>query len=229
MTQEQRRKTKEALGFYGHGRRILAGKMNIGEVEAVTLPDGGKALIGEPVFLWNEGGDALRFSVPVRALDEQGRMLRVSVARGCMASSGGKPGEGVELNVSLPGRHGLFRLNSAEAVVVTGADMRARQALALEFSLPVSAREARKALSVRLLPRQLKPHQCHEGGPGVRQVVEGVRRDGDGPGEGARQKLSGEQQHVQADAHNPAEDAVGPAGLRLFPGRVRFDKQPRQQ
>lgn len=121
---------------------------------SAMLPDGGKALIGEPVFLWNEGGDALRFSVPVRALDEQGRMLRVSVARGCMASSGGKPGEGVELNVSLPGRHDLFRLNSAEAVVVTGADMRARQALALEFSLPVSAREARKALSVRLLPRQ---------------------------------------------------------------------------
>ena len=93
---------------------------------SAMLPDGGKALIGEPVFLWNEGGDALRFSVPVRALDEQGRMLRVSVARGCMASSGGKPGEGVELNVSLPGRHDLFRLNSAEAVVVTGADMRAR-------------------------------------------------------------------------------------------------------
>ena len=88
---------------------------------------------------------------------------------------------------------------------------------------------AEGVFGVRLLPRQLKPHQCHEGGPGVRQVVEGVRRDGDGPGEGARQKLSGEQQHVQADAHNPAEDAVGPAGLRLFPGRVRFDKQPRQQ
>ena len=36
---------REALGFYGHGRRILAGKMNIGEVEAVTLPDGGKAIV----------------------------------------------------------------------------------------------------------------------------------------------------------------------------------------
>lgn len=129
--------------------------MNRASVSAsVSLPGGGKALIGEPVFLWNESGDALRFSVPVRALDDQSRMLRVSVARGCMASSGGKPGEGVELNISLPTRHGLFQLNSAEAVTVTGADMRVRQTLALEFSLPVSAREARKALNVRLLPRQ---------------------------------------------------------------------------
>lgn len=36
---------REALGFYGHGRRILAGKMNIGEVEAISLPDGGKAIV----------------------------------------------------------------------------------------------------------------------------------------------------------------------------------------
>lgn len=74
--------------------------------------------------------------MPVRALDEQGRMLRVSVARGCMASSGGKPGEGVELNVSLPGRHDLFRLNSAEAVVVTGADMRAGRRSRWNFPCP---------------------------------------------------------------------------------------------
>ena len=82
---------------------------------------------------------------------------------------------------------------------------------------------------VRGLGGDAEAQQGHHGGSGVGEVVEGVRRDGDGPGEGARQKLSGEQQHVQADAHNPAEDAVGPAGLRLFPGRVRFDKQPRQQ
>ena len=206
---------REALGFYGHGRRILAGKMNIGEVEAVTLPDGGKALIGEPVFLWNEGGDALRFSVPVRALDEQGRMLRVSVARGCMASSGGKPGEGVELNVSLPGRHDLFRLNSAEAVVVTGADMRARQALALEFSLPVSAREARKALSVRLLPRQLKAQQRHHRRAGIRQVVEGIRRHGHRAADSPGEQLSAEQQQVQTDPYQPAQAAVGQPHRRI--------------
>ena len=88
---------------------------------------------------------------------------------------------------------------------------------------------AEGVLRIRLLSRQLKAHQRHEGGTGVRQVVEGVRRDGDGPGQGARQELPGKQQHIQADAHDPAEDAVGPAGLWLSPGRIRFDKQPCQQ
>lgn len=36
---------REALGFYGHGRRILAGRMSLGEVEAVKLPDGGSAIV----------------------------------------------------------------------------------------------------------------------------------------------------------------------------------------
>lgn len=36
---------REAYSYYGHGRRILAGRMKIGEVEAVTLPDGGTAII----------------------------------------------------------------------------------------------------------------------------------------------------------------------------------------
>lgn len=36
---------REALGFYGHGRRILAGRMNLGEVEAIKLPDGGSAIV----------------------------------------------------------------------------------------------------------------------------------------------------------------------------------------
>lgn len=36
---------REALGFYGHGRRILAGSMNVGEVEAIKLPDGGSAIV----------------------------------------------------------------------------------------------------------------------------------------------------------------------------------------
>lgn len=36
---------REAYGFYGHGRRMLAGKTNIGEVEAVRLPGGGEAIV----------------------------------------------------------------------------------------------------------------------------------------------------------------------------------------
>jgi len=36
---------REAFGYYGHGRRIMAGKMNLGEIEAIKLPDGGSAII----------------------------------------------------------------------------------------------------------------------------------------------------------------------------------------
>lgn len=118
------------------------------------LPEGSKTLIGEPVFLWDENGLELSFSVPVRALDVRNGTLRVNVARGAMALFGGAPAEGLELNISLPGKNELFRLESAEAAVLTGADMRAHQTLALSFSLPVSAREAGKALTVRILPRQ---------------------------------------------------------------------------
>lgn len=38
-------KLREALGFYGHGRRILAGRMNLEEVEAIKLPDGSSAIV----------------------------------------------------------------------------------------------------------------------------------------------------------------------------------------
>ena len=44
-TTRERLALREAYGYYGHGRRILAGRMKIGEVEAVTLPDGGTAII----------------------------------------------------------------------------------------------------------------------------------------------------------------------------------------
>lgn len=48
------------------------------------LPEGSKTLIGEPVFLWDENGLELSFSVPVRALDVRNGILRVNVARGAM-------------------------------------------------------------------------------------------------------------------------------------------------
>lgn len=38
-------KNREALGYYGHGRRILAGKMNLGEVDVIKLPDGTQAMV----------------------------------------------------------------------------------------------------------------------------------------------------------------------------------------
>lgn len=36
----ERIRLRECLGFYGHGRRVMAKKMRIGEVETVKLPDG---------------------------------------------------------------------------------------------------------------------------------------------------------------------------------------------
>jgi hypothetical protein len=38
-------KLREALGYYGHGRRILAKKMDLGEVEAIIMPDGSKMVV----------------------------------------------------------------------------------------------------------------------------------------------------------------------------------------
>ena len=38
-------KLREAFGYYGHGRRVLSGRMALPEVDVVTLPDGSKAMI----------------------------------------------------------------------------------------------------------------------------------------------------------------------------------------
>ena len=41
----ERIKLREALGYYGHGRRILCQKMNLQEVDVITLPDGTQAMV----------------------------------------------------------------------------------------------------------------------------------------------------------------------------------------
>lgn len=41
----ERIKMREALGYYGHGRRVLCGRMDIQEVDVVTLPDGSQAMV----------------------------------------------------------------------------------------------------------------------------------------------------------------------------------------
>lgn len=41
----ERIQNREALGFYGHGRRILCRKMDIEEVDVITLPDGQQAMV----------------------------------------------------------------------------------------------------------------------------------------------------------------------------------------
>lgn len=44
LTREKINK-REAFGYYGHGRRILCGKMDIQEVDIITLPDGSQAMV----------------------------------------------------------------------------------------------------------------------------------------------------------------------------------------
>ena len=46
-------------------------------------------------------------------------------------------------------------------------------------------------------------------GTGIREVVEGVRRDGDGAGEGPGKELAQKQQQVQPDPNSAAENTVG--------------------
>lgn len=41
----ERIKLREALGYYGHGRRVLCNKMNLQEVDVITLPDGTQAMV----------------------------------------------------------------------------------------------------------------------------------------------------------------------------------------
>lgn len=36
---------REALGYYGHGRRVLCGRMDIQEVDVITLPNGQQAMV----------------------------------------------------------------------------------------------------------------------------------------------------------------------------------------
>ena len=61
---------------------------------------------------------------------------------------------------------------------------------------------------VRLLPRQLKAHQGDHRGAGVRQVIEGVGRHGDGAGEHTGQKLSQRQQQIEKNTHTAGQHAV---------------------
>ena len=64
---------------------------------------------------------------------------------------------------------------------------------------------------VGLFPRQAEAQQRHHRGARIRQVVEGVRRDGDGAAETACRQLSGEQQQVQGNANEAAQRAPSTA------------------
>ena len=74
---------------------------------------------------------------------------------------------------------------------------------------------AERMLGVGLLSRELEAEQRHNARARIGEVVEGVRRDGDGAGECAGKQLEREEQHIEADAHDAAEHPVGlPHGRR---------------
>ncbi len=72
--------------------------------------------------------------------------------------------------------------------------------------------------------RQPKADNGDQGGAGVRQVVEGVGRDGERAAENAGQQLDEEQNDIQTDADTAAQRAVtGAALLARLVGRRTDD------
>ena len=69
---------------------------------------------------------------------------------------------------------------------------------------------------IGLLARHLESDQGDDGGAGIRQVVEGVGRDGDGIADGPRQEFPGEEAQVQENPHSPAEDSVSLPDRRIL-------------
>ena len=62
---------------------------------------------------------------------------------------------------------------------------------------------------VRRFGGNAEAQQRDHRGTGIREVVEGVRRDGDGAGEGPSKELAQKQQQVQPDPNSAAENTVG--------------------
>ena len=62
---------------------------------------------------------------------------------------------------------------------------------------------------VRRFGGNAEAQQRDHRGTGIREVVEGVRRDGDGAGEGPGKELAQKQQQVQPDPNSAAENTVG--------------------
>ena len=60
----------------------------------------------------------------------------------------------------------------------------------------LDAAVAKGVVGVRLFARQTEAQQRHRRGAGVGQVVEGVRRDGDGTGQLSGEEFADEQQNI---------------------------------
>ena len=81
---------------------------------------------------------------------------------------------------------------------------------------------------VGLLSRQLKSHQSHHRRARVGQVVEGIRRDGDGAGHNAGEELARRQQQIEHNPHRPGQDAVLLPHRRVRHIVAVLDEKPHQ-
>lgn len=83
---------------------------------------------------------------------------------------------------------------------------------------------AERMLRIGPLPRQLEAEQRHDARSRVGEVIEGVRRHGDGAGERTGKQLERKEQHIKADADDAAENAVGLPHSRIGHIGAVFDK-----
>ena len=84
---------------------------------------------------------------------------------------------------------------------------------------------AKRMVGIGLLPSQLEAQNGHQTGPCIRQVIEGICRNGDGSADGAGKKLSKKQQDIQGDTHPAAQHAVLPANGRFGHLLIIFDEE----
>ena len=64
-------------------------------------------------------------------------------------------------------------------------------------------------LRVGLAVGQAEAQQSHHRGTGIGEVIEGVGGDSDGAADGPGEEFNGKKEQIQANAHKPAELAVG--------------------
>ena len=88
------------------------------------------------------------------------------------------------------------------------ADHEARQILVPGVAVGV--------LRIRGLGRQPEANEADHIGRGIRQVVQGVRHDGDGAKQGACQQLADTEQDIAGHAHQTGQIAVGRADSGVF-------------
>ena len=72
----------------------------------------------------------------------------------------------------------------------------------------LDASVSKGVIRIRLLAGKLEAKQRDGARARVREVVERVRRDGDGAGDRAGKELEREKNDIQADTHDAAEHAV---------------------